>query len=47
MHRDTHVGNSFVEVIGWFAVGVFKNDRAMMLIHIIAPAEMIAGMSSG
>ena len=35
-----------VGVIGWFAVGVFWNDRAIMLIHLVAFAAMIAGMSS-
>ena len=35
-----------VGVLGWFAVGVLWNDRAIMLIHIVALAAMIAGMSS-
>jgi TM2 domain-containing membrane protein YozV len=34
-------------VLGWFAVGVFWNDRAIMLIHIVALGAMVAGMSSG
>ena len=34
-------------VLGWFAVGVLWNDRAIMLIHIVALVAMIAGMSSG
>lgn len=33
-------------VLGWFAVGVLWNDRAIMLIHIVALAAMLAGMSS-
>ena len=32
-------------VLGWFAVGVFWNDLAIMLIHIVALAAMLAGMS--
>jgi hypothetical protein len=35
-----------VGVLGWFAVGVFWNDKAIMLIHIVALAAMIAGMSA-
>lgn len=35
-----------VGVIGWFAVGVLWNDRALMLIHIVALAAMLAGMSA-
>lgn len=35
-----------VGVIGWFVVGVLWNDRAIMLIHLVAFAAMIAGMSS-
>ncbi|MCY0094400.1 DUF6552 family protein [Hoeflea ulvae] len=34
-------------VFGWFAVGVIWNDRAIMLIHIVALAVMLAGMSAG
>ncbi|MEQ9069677.1 MAG: DUF6552 family protein, partial [Gimesia chilikensis] len=33
-------------VLGWFAVGVLWNDKAIMLIHIVALGAMIAGMSS-
>lgn len=33
-------------VLGWFAVGVLWNDRAIMLIHIVALGAMIAGMTS-
>lgn len=36
-----------VGVLGWFAVGVLWNDRAIMLIHIVALGAMIVGMSSG
>lgn len=35
-----------VGVIGWFAVGVLWNDRAIMLIHLVAFGAMIAGMSA-
>ncbi|MCP9483233.1 ubiquinone biosynthesis methyltransferase UbiE [Shimia sp. CNT1-13L.2] len=35
-----------VGVLGWFVVGVLWNDRAIMLIHLVALAAMIAGMSS-
>ena len=33
-----------VGLIGWFAVGVMWNDRAIMLIHIVAFVALIAGM---
>ncbi len=36
-----------IGVLGWFAVGVLWNDRAIMLIHIVAFGAMIAGMASG
>ena len=35
-----------IGVLGWFAVGVMWNDRALMLIHIVALGAMLAGMSS-
>jgi len=35
-----------VGVFGWFAVGVLWNDKAIMLIHIVALAAMVAGMSA-
>ncbi|KAF0674908.1 DUF6552 family protein [Profundibacterium mesophilum] len=35
-----------VGVLGWFAVGVLWNDRAIMLIHLVALGAMLAGMSS-
>jgi len=35
-----------VGVVGWFAVGVFWNDRAIMLIHVVALGAMVVGMSS-
>jgi hypothetical protein len=34
-----------VGVVGWFAVGVLWNDRAIMLIHIIAFGAMVTGMA--
>lgn len=33
-------------VLGWFLVGIIWNDRAIMLIHIVALGAMIAGMRS-
>lgn len=36
-----------VGVLGWFAVGVLWNDRAIMLIHIVALGAMVAGMNAG
>ncbi|MTI10981.1 ubiquinone biosynthesis methyltransferase UbiE [Rhodospirillaceae bacterium RKSG073] len=33
-------------LIGWFIVGIFWNDRAIMLIHLIALSSMIIGMNS-
>ena len=35
-----------IGVLGWFAVGVLWNDKALMLVHIVALGAMIAGMSS-
>ncbi len=35
-----------IGVMGWFTVGVFWNDRAIMLIHIVALGAMVAGMLS-
>lgn len=35
-----------IGVLGWFIVGVLWNDKAIMLIHIIALLAMVAGMSS-
>ncbi|MGX9357412.1 DUF6552 family protein [Roseobacteraceae bacterium S113] len=36
-----------VGVLGWFAVGALWNDRALMLVHLVALGAMIAGMTSG
>ena len=36
-----------VGVVGWFAVGALWNDRALMLVHLVALGAMIAGMASG
>jgi hypothetical protein len=36
-----------VGLTGWFIVGVLWNDRAIMLIHVIALAGMVAGLVSG
>ncbi|HBM41082.1 MAG TPA: ubiquinone biosynthesis methyltransferase UbiE, partial [Sulfitobacter sp.] len=35
-----------VGVIGWFIVGTLWNDRAIMLIHLVALGSMIVGMAS-
>lgn len=34
----------FGGLIGWFIVGVLWQDRAIMLIHVVALAAMIAGL---
>ena len=31
-------------ILGWFFVGVLWNDKAIMLIHIIALAAMVVGL---
>ncbi|MFY1706878.1 DUF6552 family protein [Tritonibacter scottomollicae] len=36
-----------VGVLGWFAVGALWNDKALMLVHLVALGAMIVGMSSG
>lgn len=36
-----------VGVLGWFAVGAMWNDKALMLVHLVALGAMIAGMVSG
>lgn len=36
-----------IGVLGWFAVGVLWNDRAIMLIHIVAFGAMVTGMATG
>ena len=36
----------FIGLIGWFAVGVMWNDRAIMLIHLVALTAMIIGQVS-
>ena len=35
-----------VGLIGWFIVGVLWNDRAIMLIHIVALSVMVVGIAS-
>lgn len=35
-----------VGLVGWFAVGVLWKDRAIMLIHAVALAAMVAGLLS-
>lgn len=36
-----------IGVLGWFAVGAMWNDRALMLVHLVALSAMLAGMASG
>lgn len=31
-------------LVGWFLVGYIWNDRAIMLIHVVALGAMIAGL---
>jgi len=33
-------------LLGWFIVGIIWNDRAIMLIHIVALTVMAIGMSN-
>ena len=35
-----------VGVVGWFAVGALWNDKALMLVHLVALGAMIAGMAT-
>lgn len=35
-----------VGLLGWFAVGIMWNDRAIMLIHIVALGAMFVGLAS-
>lgn len=35
-----------VGVLGWLLVGVLWNDRAIMLIHLVALGSMLVGMAS-
>lgn len=35
-----------IGLVGWFIVGVIWNDRAIMLIHVVALGAMIAGIVS-
>ncbi|WP_422071154.1 DUF6552 family protein [Tranquillimonas rosea] len=32
--------------LGWLIVGVLWNDKAIMLIHLVALGSMLAGMAS-
>ena len=36
-----------IGVLGWFSVGVLWNDKALMLVHLVALGAMIVGMASG
>ena len=36
-----------VGLVGWFTVGLLWRDKAIMLIHVVALAAMIAGLISG
>lgn len=33
-------------LVGWFLVGYIWNDRAIMLIHVVALGAMVAGLLS-
>lgn len=33
-------------VLGWFAVGALWNDKALMLVHLVALIAMVAGMTN-
>ena len=35
-----------VGLVGWFTVGFFWRDKAIMLIHVVALGAMIAGLVS-
>ena len=35
-----------VGLVGWFIVGLMWNDRAIMLIQIVALAAMVIGLAS-
>jgi hypothetical protein len=35
-----------VGVLGWFTVGALWNDKALMLVNIVALGAMIAGMTT-
>lgn len=35
-----------VGLVGWFLVGVLWQDRAVMLIHVIALGAMVIGLAS-
>lgn len=41
-----NIGFFLIGLTGWFIVGVLWKDRAIMLIHIVALAAMIAGLIS-
>lgn len=36
-----------VGIVGWFIVGLRWNDRAIMLIHVVAAAAMMVGLLAG
>jgi len=36
-----------VGIAGWFIVGWRWNDRAIMLIHVVALAAMLVGLAAG
>lgn len=35
-----------IGLVGWFSVGVMWNDRAIMLIHLVALGAMTAGLAA-
>lgn len=34
-----------VGVLGWFMVGALWNDKALMIVHVVALFAMVAGMA--
>lgn len=45
-HTPLNIYLFLIGIVGWFAVGVMWRDRAIMLIHVVALAAMIAGLLS-
>ena len=39
-----NIGLFMIGLTGWLVVGVMWNDRAIMLIHAVALAAMVAGV---
>lgn len=45
-HTPLNIYLFLIGLLGWFAVGVMWNDRAIMLIHVIALGAMLVGLAS-